>query len=549
MDRQQLLPHLIRARALAEPNRVYIQEVGGRECSYGDFYDLTLSWANAFDRLGVRPGDRVLSITANNIESYLCWIGLSWLPAVNVAINDEYRGQLLIHTINTSGASVIVAHAADLTPVISELAALPHLRTMVVLDEDHPAPLDGLRVIGRSEFFAEARPISYPGPNSSDAYGITFTSGTTGRSKGVLGTWGQLSCALEGTFPAEQVGRYPGGGYYSPWRSSHLSSRAVIDVATRAGLRLVLRDGLSVSNFWNDLRAYDCTHALLLFTAPWIWAQPTQANDDDNPLRRLCIVPLVPEFRDFERRFDVEVCTSWGSSEAAWPLAIEKPENHRSCGRRVDGFELRVVDTNGADVTNGEAGELLVRAVDPDQRFAGYVDLPEATASVMTDDWYHTGDSFLRDDAGNYFFVDRIKDYIKRRGQGISAFEVETYVQAHPDVRDCAGIGVKSDSAATDVLGDEEVKIVVERVPGALLQESELARFLQASMPRFMIPRYIEFVDLIPRNHVNKVVKVELRKQGLTATTWDSRTAEYVLIQDRTATSTEPLAAADGAGH
>jgi carnitine-CoA ligase len=521
MDRGQFLPGLLIARAESEPDSILLEEVGGRRQTSGEFLQTTRRWSSAFEQLGVGHGQTVASILPNVLEAYHHWIGLAWLPAIDVPINEQYRGDLLVHAMNNSDASILVTTSQYLPPVLDVASRLNQLGTIVVIDEDSPMPHGRFRMLGISAFLGGTKPLTRPGPDASDPFGIIYTSGTTGASKGIRGTWPELASALEGTFPGDKAGDYPGGAYYSPWRSCHMTSKTALDFALRLNFRLVLRDTFTVSSFWDDVRAYGCTHFLLAFIAPWLWSAERRPDDASNPMCRVSMVPLMPEFREFGARFGVRVTTTWASSEAGWPLAAADPVDYRSCGRVVPGYHVKLIGPDGSAVAPGETGEMLVRHDEPERLFAGYHNLPEATGAVMAGGWYHTGDAFTVDEDGNYFFVDRIKDYIKHHGQSISASEVEEYVLANEEVFECACIGVPSRDATEGVIGDEEVKIIVALRGGGYLAPRDLITDLIARMPRFMVPRYVEVVDALPRNHVNKIAKARLRKDALNDRTWD----------------------------
>lgn len=530
MDTSEYLPQRIAAWAEREPEVVVIQETDGRTATAAQLLDSCLRWTHAFERIGVREGDTVASILPNILEAYYHWLGLAWLPAIDVPINEQYGGGQLIHALGTAGASVLVTVRAYLGPVLEVLDSVERLTTIVVADGiPESAPHSRIKFLDLEQFLSGASATERKGPTANDPFGVIYTSGTTGPSKGVLGRWPQLASALAGTFPGDEFGQFVGGAYYSPWRSCHLTSKTALDFSVRLGIRLVLRDVFSVSRFWDDIRTYGCTHALLAFIAPWLAAEPERADDAENPLRHVSMVPLMPEFREFSRRFDVRVSTAWASSEAGWPLSESEPVDPRACGKVVPGYQVQIARPDGSVADAGETGELLVRHDDPERLFIGYLGMPQATAEVLRGGWYHTGDGFVTDDDGNYYFVERLKDYIKYRGQNISAAEVEAHVQEHPEVFECACVGIPSEGGPSDVIGDEEVKIVVVPTAGSSLTPERLLAHLVGRMPRFMVPRYVEFTDALPRNHVNKVVKGELRKDPINVATWDRVAAGITL--------------------
>jgi crotonobetaine/carnitine-CoA ligase len=225
----------------------------------------------------------------------------------------------------------------------------------------------------------------------------------------------------------------------------------------------------------------------------------------------------MAEFRAFEQRFGLKMRTNFGMTEVGWPIVTgDRVDDHRSCGRARAGYDLRIVDEHDAPVPAGAIGELLIRSDDPWVMNQGYLNRPAETIRAWRNGWFHTGDAFRRDEDGNYFFIDRIRDTIRRRSENISSFDVESFVLAHPDVLECAAIGQPSD------FGEEEIKVFVVAVDGRELSASGLHGWLKEKMPPFMVPRYIEFLDELPKTVTSKVRKVELRALSNSVRTWDS---------------------------
>ena len=248
---------------------------------------------------------------------------------------------------------------------------------------------------------------------------------------------------------------------------------------------------------------------------------PADPRDAQNNVRSIALGPVIPQVEAFKTRFGIpKHTTAFGMTEAGIVTGAGwDPPNVATCGKpRVGspGYELRVVDEFAEEVPVGTVGELIVRCDEPWCMNVGYWKMPDKTAEAWRNGWYHTGDAFKVDADGYMYFVDRIKDAIRRRGENISSFEVEGIVNQHPSVQETAAIGVPSE------LGEDDVKIHVVIKPGETLTAPELAAFLDTRMPRFMQPRYIEFVDAFPKTDATfRTQKVRLREQGFNANTWD----------------------------
>jgi len=228
--------------------------------------------------------------------------------------------------------------------------------------------------------------------------------------------------------------------------------------------------------------------------------------------------PMIPEMEAFERRFGVQVVTCYGQTEIGTPVATGVDHGPwANCGKVRQDYpwpEVRLVDELDEPVPRGEVGEMVVRTAEPWALNLGYYKMPEESVRAWRNGWFHTGDAFRQDEDGWFYFVDRMKDAIRRRGENISSFEVENYVVEHPLVIDCAAVGIGT------AHGDEEVLVAVVVKDG--FDPAKLIAFLEPRMPRFMVPRYVRAMDDLPRNETTaRVRKQYLRDEGVTASTWD----------------------------
>ena len=311
--------------------------------------------------------------------------------------------------------------------------------------------------------------------------------------------------------------------YYLPSVTYHMAAKGVAYTMAMVNGQLVIRDRFSVSSFFTDVARYGCTCASMFgASAQLLNAADRKPEDANTPLRHVLMSPLLADVEGFMKRFDLEVTTGYGMTEIG-PVICATGEvsndNHRSCGRLTPGYEARLVDEHDNEVPAGEIGELIVRSDRPWTLNLGYVGLPDESMKAWRNGWFHTGDVFRLDADQNFYFVDRLKDAIRRRGENISSFEVEAIVNSHPDVVESAAVAVPSE------LGEDDVKVVVVRRAGSDINESNLIDFLTPVMPRFMIPRYVEFIDTLPKTPTDRVQKALLRSAGVTPQTWDRTTA------------------------
>ena len=521
LARELVLPHLLAARAGECPDRTFLEEVDGQSISYAALHRDTLTWSDAYRRLGVGPGDRVAVMLATGIDAVSAWLGLAWLRAWEVPVNTAYVGRMLHYLLAHSRSTLLVTATEYLERLGDVAADLPELRTVVVHDSNDVKTDLPFRVLGRREFLAGAAPADdLDGPGPADIATVMYTSGTTGPSKGVLVPWAQLHATaatsiFTGDFGADDA-------YYMPFPLFHISGKGPVYTFALVGGRVVMRPSFNTGAFWDDIARYRCTTTLLLGAmANFIARQLPGPDDAGTPLHTVVMVPLIGELEDFKERFGVRVSTAFNMTEISVPLHSDgwTLANLESCGKVRPGYEVRVVDEDDEEVGPDRVGELLVRADEPWTLMAGYLDMPEATTAAWRNLWLHTGDAFRYDTDGNYYFCDRISDTIRRRGENISSAEVEVVVNEHPSVLESAAVAVPSE------WGEDEVKIVVVPRPGEGLEPAELIDFLTPRLPRFMLPRYVEVTTSLPKTPTEKVRKVELRAQGITPETWDREAA------------------------
>jgi crotonobetaine/carnitine-CoA ligase len=522
LDRSQVLPHLIARHVEDVPDRLAMVDVDGHQSTYRELQDTYRTWSDAFRRLGVAPGDTVVTMLPNSFVAFEAWLGCAWLGALEVPVNNAYLGDMLRYLLNDSQASVLVISRRFVDRVAGVAEDLQHLRTIVVPDAEPGDDLAGLpfEVLDGTRFFDGATPADdLEGPAHHDTAALIYTSGTTGPSKGVLVPWAELnefaSMPPDGMIEDD-------GGYYTVYPAFHVSGKSALYTAARYRAHIVIRESFSLTEFWNDIERFGIKAAGLVGPmAALLMLAPPDPSDADTPLEKVYMGPLIPQTEEFKQRFGLLVGSGFGMTEIGVPLGTDGFDlaNSTSCGRvrtGYPGYQVRIVDDHDEDVPVGTVGELVVRSDEPWVITPGYFNQPERTAEAWRNGWFHTGDGFRCDEDGNYYFVDRMKDAIRRRGENISSFEVEASVNQHPAVQECAAIAVPSE------LGEDEIKVMVVAVAGSTVDPAELLDFLEPRMPKFMLPRYVEVVAGLPKTDATfRTKKVELRAAGLNDATWD----------------------------
>ena len=413
---------------------------------------------------------------------------------------------------------------------VKEVASqLRYLKRVIVLDAD--GPIEGLpfETLTGEEFLSPAIACSdWRDPEIGDIGTVLFTSGTTGPSKAVLMPWGQLFATAIHTLPfrdlvAEDV-------FFNAGPTYHMGAKVFPYLAALLGGRHVMRPYVSELRLSVEYRKYGVTTC---FYPPLMWLdEPPTPNDADCALRNLLFPVPLPQMTEFKRRFGCRTYSVYSMTELSCPIADSdwnighiNGQGYFSCGKLRAGFpgyEARIVDETDREVAPGTVGELVVRAAEPWGMNAGYLNNPEATADAWRNGWFHTGDAFFVDEDGYFYFRDRLKDCIRRKAENISSFEVESGAKKHPEIADCAAVAAKMSDDAT---ADEEIRLIVVRKPDSRLDAEALIRWMIPTMPRFMVPRFVEFLDELPRTPNLKVQKAVLRSRPLDKDVWDREAA------------------------
>ncbi|MHB8869400.1 MAG: AMP-binding protein [Thermoleophilia bacterium] len=494
-----------------------------QQFSYVDIDRLSDRCANGFLHLGVTKDDKISIMLPNRPEFLHVWFGAAKVGAVEVPINTSYKGEFLRHIVDQSDSKLLVVDGSLLERLLPLQDHLPKLQSIVVVGPAPAQDLAALEIPALSfDEFLDAPPAALDiQVRPSDAQSIIYTSGTTGVSKGALG------CHAFWIVVAERLLEIRDGGpddvFYTFLPLYHFNAQVLTVLTTMiAGARMVLADRFSASGFWDDIRRAGATQFNYLGAVmPILAKQPERPDDLDNPARIALGAGCPPAvMEEVERRFGLTCMEGFGMTEIGIPIHVRLDDRRPgSCGRPLDIYDIRLVDDDDREVPVGEPGEIVFRPREPHTMMQGYYNMPEKTLEAYRNLWFHSGDLARRDADGYYYFIDRKKDSLRRRGENISSFEVERAINQHPAVLESAAVAVRSE------LAEDEVKIYVVLRPGAALSPEELVRWADERMPFFAVPRYVEFLDSLPKTPTERTQKYLLKEAGVTAATWDREKA------------------------
>jgi carnitine-CoA ligase len=515
------LPRLLERRAVTDGGRPFLL-YQDQTVTFSEANRRADTAANGYQALGVGRGDRVLVMLGNRPAWIEAWLGLAKLGALEVPVNTALRGRSLIHQCNDSQAGTLVLDRAFLPSLADVVGELTEIRRLILYEDQlsgPPIPVDPrlghLEIIPFDALTAGSdHPVTLA-LEPRDLAAIMYTSGTTGPSKGVLCPWGHVYSNSNSNVEADALDG--SGTLLLHLPLFHIGGQWFgMAGCIIAGATLALGREFHASTFWQEARDKGATAALLIGSmANFLLQQPPSPADRDHGIKRIVCTPAPTRFEEFERRFGVKLSVSYGLTEASTPIGSSGPDLPGMCGiARSAEFDLVVADDNDVPVPDGQVGELLVRPILPWTVMAGYWRRPEETELTWRNLWLHTGDLFRCDADGRYTFVDRADDVIRRRGENVSATELEAEALAHPLVAEAAAVAVPAEQ------GEDEIKLCLRARPGEILDPEEVLAFLAVRVPAFMVPRYLAIMDEFPRTATEKVRKPDLRAAGVSGA-WD----------------------------
>lgn len=523
--RDRLLSRLLEDRAAQYGERPFLNLKGQEPCvTYNGLDENANRFASGLRALGLEKGSKLGVMLPNCVEYLYLLFGAAKIGAITVPINTGYKGDLLGHVINNSDAEILIVDE-QFVETVNEVRSLDGVKSVLVdsaADSSATAvKIGNARSLPLKVLFEGSPDKPEADLRHTDPVMILYTGGTTGPSKGVVMT--NHFYYYYARMVARSIGYKEDDISYTCMPLFHINAQiGSIVSALYAGAQAVLYERFRATTFWDEIRSSGATVFLGMGAVGNILMKNQSAPEDiDNRVRLAVIVPPPGDLEGFERRFGLRVIyETFGMTEGLIiPPRLYEPRRPGCCGKPVDDYQVLIVDDDDLPLEPGQTGEIVMRPREPYTMMSSYYKMPEATFEAFRNLWFHTGDLGYFDEDGFLYYVGRKKDAIRRRGENISAFDIESVVNQHPEVLESAAVATPSE------LGEDEVRVVVVLKPGAHLAHEDLIRFCESRMAYFMIPRYVEFRDSLPKNPSQRIEKYKLRADGITEATWDREKA------------------------
>lgn len=475
--------------------------------------------ASGLSELGVTAGQHVAVMLGNHPDHIFTIFALAELGAVWVPINVNLRGPSLDFIFEKSASSVLIADSEfwnQLVPVL----AYENIETVIVRNARNiVTPSDRIKVLDFSAVPRKEAALVSTTRTLNEIRGILFTSGTTGEPKGVLMTERMLKTCAVGAGIASDA---RSGDVFLLWEPIyHSASAQMCILALMEEITLALVSRFSASRFWDQVRKYRARKIHYLGGILDILLKaPPSPNDKDHDVQIAFGAGCSKaNWTAFETRFGVRIREVYGLTEASGFSTVNKSGKIGSVGKPYPYFEIKIVDNEGKPLGVGQVGEIVLREKLPGLITRGYLENPEATAKALRDGWFHTGDLGYYDEEGDFYFSGRTKDSIRRRGENISAWEVERVLNSHPKIQESAVLGVDAD------VGEQELKAFIVPTGGSVLEPLEIIKWCETRLPYYQIPRYIAFSDSFEKTPTERIRKEHLSKGTIEC--WDLQSSGY----------------------
>ncbi|MDK1389624.1 AMP-binding protein [Sinorhizobium sp. 8-89] len=480
------------AKARNFPERVFA-DFNDEAITFGRLENESASFAAELRLRGLKAGARVAVMMRNSPETLSLLLGIAKAGAAWVPINAQQKGDGLRYILEHSRPELVVCEQG-FVPVLADCGAKIRAEAVITIgDCRDERSLES--ILQKNLEFAETA------PDASELFAIMYTSGTTGRPKGVRVTHGMLRLAGEAVRTLTAM--KPADVFFVWEPFFHIGGAQLLVLPIIEDVKLAMVDRFSATRFWEQVRNSGATHIHYLGGILQILLkQPETALDRQHKVRIAwgagCLNDIWPKFRD---RFGVEIRECYGMTEASSITTCNTEGVVGSVGKAMPWYRIDIEDENGNPLPADHRGEIVVRSSLDGALFKGYLDNPEATDRALVNGALRTGDSGTLDSNGNLWFHGRMTDSVRCKGENVSAWEVEHVVAAHPAVEDCAVIGVAAD------VGEQDIKLFVKAKSGNSIDPDQLSCWLSERLASYQIPRYIAIVADFERTPSQRIMK------------------------------------------
>ena len=476
----------------------------GQSITYGDLHEQVSRLSSALKEAAhLKAGDRVALFLPNRPEFIFAYYAAVRLGAIAVSLNVMLKHDEVKFILNDSESSLLIT-ANDLMGQVPDAREVPSLKKILCVDKPERADAFSL-----ADFLALAsRHTTAVDLTSDDGAAILYTSGTTGKPKGALLSHGNIISNIRATRHHTQMASDDRLICYLPLFHC-FGQNFIMNAALDAGATLVLHERFQVEETLESVKTHRVT---MFFGVPPVYQRLLTAPNIEEYFRnvRYCFTAAAPMpvivARQWQTRVGQIIHEGYGLTETSPFASYNHDSLYRegSIGTPIEKVEMKIVDAEGRALPSGETGEIAIKGPNV---MLGYFRRPKETAEVIRDGWFFTGDIGKTDSGGYFYLVDRAKDMINVSGFKVWPREVEEVLLQLSSVSEVAVIGIE------DAGSGEAVKAFVVLKQGAAAHEPEIIDYARARIADYKSPRFVEFIDHLPRNPAGKILKRELRER------------------------------------
>jgi carnitine-CoA ligase len=503
IDEQTTIRELLEHKASEESTHAYLR-FEEKTITYEALNEAVNRLANGLVALGLEPGDRVAVMLPNHPDHVAIFLAMAKIGVVQVPVNIHLKGASLDYVVENSKLRAVVVDTSFREPILKVLERHP---VEFLIWRGDTVNTDPGTAHSLDELASEPNEESPPyAPRTEDVLAILYTSGTTGPPKGVLVTDKMLRASATGVATLTDIQPNDTMLFWEPLY--HIGGGQLVVLGLMHSVTLALVNRFSASRFWDQVRHYGATHLHYLGSVLQILLkQRPQPDDADNPVRIAWGGGCTPQvWREFERRYGVQIRECYGMTESSSIVTVNTDGKVGSVGKPLPYFEVDITDDFGESLGPDSTGEIVVREKEPGLILRGYFRNPAATESALRDGRLYTGDLGRYDEDGYIYFMGRKKDSVRRRGENVSAWEVERIINEHPDVEESALVGVPSE------VGDEDLKIFITPAPERRPDPLVILQWCEERMAYYQVPRYVAFVESFEKTPTERIRKEKLTK-------------------------------------